>query len=162
MELLTKLHNTVLEMMEQDALNTFSTVADFRAYIETTRPASDVIVTLKLCCLSSERLAGCRGTRVTCIDKRKCIGFYETAESMGALDIPAFRARIAQVVVWDDIKPSTRQKPCIEFKPGAVYEFQRMEYVGLYDDVVSGTVQYDNENHDKIREIAPPIRGQCT
>eukprot|EP00644_Phytophthora_capsici_P011220 jgi/Phyca11/110666/e_gw1.18.249.1 len=128
MELLTKLHNTVLEMMEQDALNTFSTVADFRAYIETTRPASDVIVTLKLC----------------------------------SLDIPAFRARIAQVVVWDDIKPSTRQKPCIEFKPGAVYEFQRMEYVGLYDDVVSGTVQYDNENHDKIREIAPPIRGQCT
>ncbi|KAG7386509.1 hypothetical protein PHYPSEUDO_015609 [Phytophthora pseudosyringae] len=157
MELLTTIRNTVLEKMEQDAVNLFSTVTDLRAFICATRPAPSVIVTVKLCCLTSERLAGCCGTRVTCMNRLKCIGFDEEQGSMRALELPALNARIAKVVVWDDTKPHTVHQANMDFRPGGVYEFHRVAYVGLNDGIATGAVQYDCEDTSKVCEVSPPI-----
>jgi hypothetical protein len=86
MEPLTTIRKTVLEEMNQDAVNIFSTVTDLRAFICATRPASSVVVTVKLCCLVSERLAGCCGTRVTCTDRLKCIKIDEELASVRTLE----------------------------------------------------------------------------
>jgi len=48
MELLNSIQDDVLQQMQEEAVNYFSCVADFRHFIVATRPATDVCVTLKM------------------------------------------------------------------------------------------------------------------
>jgi hypothetical protein len=58
MDLLFSIQADVLKQKEQEALNYFSYVQELREFILTTRPDRDVVATLKLRCVSAERLNG--------------------------------------------------------------------------------------------------------
>ncbi|KAG3079654.1 hypothetical protein PI125_g20656 [Phytophthora idaei] len=63
MNLLNTIQNDVMKQKEEEAQNHFEWVADVRDFISETCPEPDVSVTLKLCCISAERLNGGHGTR---------------------------------------------------------------------------------------------------
>ncbi|KUF80333.1 Histone-lysine N-methyltransferase [Phytophthora nicotianae] len=58
MNLLKARQEGVLKQKEEEAVNLFSRVGDFREFITTSQPAAAVTVTLTCCCLSSERVNG--------------------------------------------------------------------------------------------------------
>jgi hypothetical protein len=151
MDLLTAIHNEVLVQMEQEARNLFSTVDDFRAYILSTHPAPDVLVTLKLRCTKVERLDCDQGTCVTLIDASLRVVLEPTEEVLTDL-VPHERVHfIAQVTVWDaDLKRRFFGKPVLNFQPGAVYKFNQVEYVGIYDGIPRGTIQLERDHHGRI------------
>ncbi|KAG1701924.1 hypothetical protein DVH05_010414 [Phytophthora capsici] len=159
MDLLNAIQDEVLKQKEEEAHNMFSRVADFRDFIATTTPAADVTVTLKLCCLSAERLMGGRGTRVTGVDASQRTEFEPTANALSDLTPLKRKQFIAQVTVWDaKSMKGSHGKSNIEFHPGSVYTFRNVDGVGFFADIAKGSVQYERDVNDKIFEAEPPLK----
>ncbi|KAE9211487.1 hypothetical protein PF005_g10988 [Phytophthora fragariae] len=136
----------VLKQKEQEAVNYFSHVQELREIILTTRPARDVVATLKVRCISAERLNGCRGNRVTGIDSMGCVDWERRVREL---------RDIVAITVWDD-STAFRQRN-IDFRPGAVYVLHQVDYLGFHDGIANGTVHYEVNNAYKIREVSPPL-----
>ncbi|KAG2802670.1 hypothetical protein PC129_g18477 [Phytophthora cactorum] len=81
MNLLTTIQNNLLKQLEEEARNYFSRVSDFRCFISDARPGPDVIATLKLRCLSAERLSSGHGTCFIGVD-----AIQRTASSYAAIE----------------------------------------------------------------------------
>ncbi|OWZ16074.1 hypothetical protein PHMEG_00010188 [Phytophthora megakarya] len=64
MDLLDTLRSALLQQREDEVMNYFSNVADLREFISCSDPAAGVIISVKMCCYASERLAADNGTRV--------------------------------------------------------------------------------------------------
>ncbi|KAG6612446.1 NADH-cytochrome b5 reductase [Phytophthora cinnamomi] len=157
MELLKAIQNDVQKQREEAEVNLYSCVADFREFISATEPAADVSVTLKLCCLSSERVIGGRGTRVTGIDASQRSVFELTANALHDLTPLKRKPYLVQVTVWDaKPKKGSYGKSNMESRPGAVYTFHQVDGVGFYADIAKGSVQYERDNTIKIYEEDPP------
>ncbi|ETP54834.1 hypothetical protein, variant [Phytophthora nicotianae P10297] len=159
MNLLDSIRRAVLKQLEEEAVNLFSSVRDFREFITTTCPTVDVCVTLKMCCVHVERLEGTNATRVVLVDGRKCV------EVNAALDIARGcvdyldKHDVVQVTVWDSKRSDAfAGDSIIVFHVGGMYIFHHVEYVGLYGDVAKGSVQFEHGNLDKVRELAPPLK----
>ncbi|KAE9105672.1 hypothetical protein PF006_g21565 [Phytophthora fragariae] len=146
MDLLFAIQDDVLKQKEQEAVNYFSHVQELREFIMTTRPARDVVATLKVRCISAERLNGCRGNRVTGIDSMGCVGWERRVREL---------RDIVAITVWDDSTAFRQRK--IDFRPGAVYVLHQVEYLGFHDGIANGTVRYEVNNAYKIREVSPPL-----
>ncbi|KAE8982285.1 hypothetical protein PR003_g25136 [Phytophthora rubi] len=159
MDLLDVIQNEVLKQKEEEALNNFSRVSDFRGFISESRPDPDVSVTLKLCCLSAERLKGGHGTRFTGVDASQRAEFEPTSNALADLTPLKRKPYIAQVTVWDaKTKKGSFSKTNIEFQPGAVYVFRQVDGVGFYADIAKGNVQYERDTPDKVFEQEPPLK----
>ncbi|ETO84884.1 hypothetical protein F444_01260, partial [Phytophthora nicotianae P1976] len=52
---------------------------------------------------------------------------------------------VAQITVLDDERGSYGSRT-ITFNPGAVYLLHHVEYVGIYDGIPKGNVQYERDN----------------
>ncbi|KAJ8530582.1 hypothetical protein ON010_g14328 [Phytophthora cinnamomi] len=154
MDILDVIHNEVLKQTEEIVVNYFSRVVDFRDFITTTHPAADVCVTLKLRCLSSERLPNCRGIRVTMVDP---FAIEPTLYDQGDLTPLNIGSNLAQVTVWDANSVSYGI-PNVDFYPGAVYTLRGVQYVGIYDNVARGSMHYEPDNSDSIRQLGPPLK----
>ncbi|KAE9312262.1 hypothetical protein PF001_g9328 [Phytophthora fragariae] len=146
MDLLFAIQDDVLKQKEQEAVNYFSHVQELREIILTTRPARDVVATLKVRCISAERLNGCRGNRVTGIDSMGCVDWERRVREL---------RDIVAITVWDD-STAFRQRN-IDFRPGAVYVLHQVDYLGFHDGIANGTVHYEVNNAYKIREVSPPL-----
>ncbi|KAE9352939.1 hypothetical protein PF008_g5245 [Phytophthora fragariae] len=146
MDLLFAIQDDVLKQKEQEAVNYFSHVQELREIIMTTRPARDVVATLKVRCISAERLNGCRGNRVTGIDSMGCVDWERRVREL---------RDIVAITVWDD-STAFRQRN-IDFRPGAVYVLHQVDYLGFHDGIANGTVHYEVNNAYKIREVSPPL-----
>ncbi|KAG1709626.1 hypothetical protein DVH05_020282 [Phytophthora capsici] len=159
MDLLKAIEKDVLKQKEEETLNQFSTVAEFREFILASHPTADVSVTLCMCCLQSERLRGGHGTRVTLVDAAQREVFEPTANALADLTPLKRKPYLVQVTVWD-AKPTkcVNGKRNIEFEPGAVYKFSHADGVGFYADIAKGSVQYELGNKYKIFEIEPPLK----
>uniref|UniRef100_H3H3S4 Uncharacterized protein n=1 Tax=Phytophthora ramorum TaxID=164328 RepID=H3H3S4_PHYRM len=152
MDLLNAIQDEVLKQKEEEAHNIFSRVADLREFITTANPAPDVTVTLKLCCLSAERLMGNRGTHGTAIDAIQKTEFEPTANVLADLTPLKRKPFIAQVT----------GKGNLEFHPGSVYTFRNVDGVGFYTDIAKGSVQYERDLSDKVFEAEPPLKKRKT
>ncbi|KAE8975894.1 hypothetical protein PR001_g25571 [Phytophthora rubi] len=156
MDLLDAIRQDVLKQKHEEAVNFFSKVYDFRQFIIATSPAADVSVTVKMCCLSSERLRANNGTRVTVIDASQHGVFDPTQEALHDLTAGKRKAYIAQITVWDSkVKKGVANRPNLIFHPGALYEFRQIDGVGFFADIPIGRVQFEAENV-KIVELLPP------
>ncbi|KAG1707947.1 hypothetical protein DVH05_024599 [Phytophthora capsici] len=163
MELLNAIQDEVLKQKEEESHNMFSRVADLRDFITTTNPAPDVTVTLKLCCLSAERLMGGRGTRVTAVDASQRTEFEPTANALADLTPLKRKQFIAQVTVWDaKPKKGSFGKSNIDFHPGSVYTFRNVDGVGFYAEVAKGSVQYERDVNNKVFEAEAPVKKRKT
>ncbi|KAE8988388.1 hypothetical protein PR002_g21784 [Phytophthora rubi] len=161
MELLNSLQEEVLKQKEEEAVNTFSSVSGIRQFIITARPAPDVTVTLKICCLSAERINGGRGVRVTGVDASQRSVFEPTADALADLTPLKRKLYIVNVTVWDaKTKKGSYGKTNLEFRPGAVYTFHNVDCVGFYADIATGVVHFDRDNTEKIVEDAPPLKNR--
>ncbi|KAE9050407.1 hypothetical protein PR001_g2402 [Phytophthora rubi] len=156
MDLLAAIQSEVLRQKEEEAVNLFSWVVDFRDFILNTRPADDVLVALK-CCLDSERFQDGQGTCVTVIDRSAL--FELTAHALSKLTPSKRKPFIAQIMVWD-AKPdrSSAGRSSIEFRPGTVYKFHQVELVGIYDGVAQGSVQLDEKHAFKVRQVGAHLK----
>ncbi|KAG6942914.1 hypothetical protein JG688_00017857 [Phytophthora aleatoria] len=67
------------------------------------------------------------------------------------------KLKIAQITVWDAEPTGSVGSQNMKFRPGAVYLFHCVEYARLFDDIARGTVVYDSNDADKIREASPPV-----
>jgi hypothetical protein len=150
MELLNSIQDDVLQQMQEEAVNYVSCVADFRHFIVATRPATDVCVTLNMFCVNEERLSGINATRVTLADATERAKFKSSMAFMHA----AGRRQLAQVTVCDNTTSSSDGLASIRFRPGAMYLIHRVEYVGIYDEMAKGSVQFESE---QVCDIAPPL-----
>ncbi|KAG2762515.1 hypothetical protein PC129_g14683 [Phytophthora cactorum] len=101
MDLLEAIRKEVLKQKEEESLNFFSTVGDFREFITTAKPATDVSVTVKMTCWMSERVNGDHGIRVTLIDANQRAFFDSTVEALGELTVVKRKPHITQIMVWD-------------------------------------------------------------
>ncbi|KAE9253550.1 hypothetical protein PF002_g3286 [Phytophthora fragariae] len=130
MDLLAAIQSEVLRQKEEEAVNLFSWVVDFRDFILNTRPADDVLVALK-CAVSTRN-------------------DFKTAKR---------KPFIAQIMVWD-AKPdrSSAGRSSIEFRPGTVYKFHQVELVGIYDGVAQGSVQLDEKHAFKVRQVGAHLK----
>ncbi|KAG2830471.1 hypothetical protein PC112_g7660 [Phytophthora cactorum] len=144
MDLLEAIRKEVLKQKEEESLNFFSTVGDFREFITTAKPATDVSVTVKMTCWMSERVNGDHGIRVTLIDANQRAFFDSTVEALGELtankEVSGFGSKSGMV-----------------FRSGAVYVFHQVDGVGFYADIAKGSVQFEVGNAEKIVEDAAPI-----
>ncbi|ETN02581.1 hypothetical protein PPTG_16195 [Phytophthora nicotianae INRA-310] len=131
MNLLKARQEGVLKQKEEEAVNLFSRVGDFREFITTSQPAAAVTVTLTCCCLSSERVNGGRGTRVTCVDARQHGVFEPTSSALDDLMTLARKPYIVQVTVYG---------------------------VRFYADIAKGSVWFKCDDNDKIFEEHPPMK----
>ncbi|KAG2759367.1 hypothetical protein Pcac1_g28606 [Phytophthora cactorum] len=161
MDLLEAIRKEVLKQKEEEALNFFSTVSDFREFITTAKPATDVSVTVKMTYWMSEWVNGDHGTRVTLIDANQRAFFDSTVEALGELTVVKRKPYIAQIMVWDDKAnkgvSGFGSKPGMMFRPGAVYVFHQVDGVGFYADIAKGSVQFEVGNAEKIVEVAASI-----
>uniref|UniRef100_H3H642 Uncharacterized protein n=1 Tax=Phytophthora ramorum TaxID=164328 RepID=H3H642_PHYRM len=156
MDLLNAIQDAVLKQKEEEAHNMFSCVADLREFITIANPAPDVTVTLKLCCLSAERLMGNLGTRVTAIDATQKTEFEPTANTLADLTLLKRKQFIAQMTVWDaNPKKGSYGKGNLEFHPGSIYTFRNVDGVGFYADIAKGSVQYERDVSGKVFEAEP-------
>ncbi|KAE9019194.1 hypothetical protein PR003_g15240 [Phytophthora rubi] len=146
MNLLFAIRDDVLKQKEQEAVNYFSHMQELREFIMTTRPARDVDATLKVRCISAERLNGCRGNRGTGIDSMGCVDWERRVREL---------RDIVVITVWDD-STAFRQRN-IDFRPGAVYVLHQVEYLGFHDGIAKGAVNYEVNNAYKIREVSSPL-----
>ncbi|ETP25943.1 hypothetical protein F441_01238, partial [Phytophthora nicotianae CJ01A1] len=159
MDLLEAIQNDVLKQKEEEALNNFASVAQFREFISSTNPDADVSVSLKMCCVQAERLNGGHGTRVTLIDAKQRGVFEPTADALNDLTPLKRKPFLAQVTVWDARpKKGVFGKTNIDFQPGAVYKFCHVDGVGFFADIAKGNVEYERGNNDKIYEVEPPLK----
>lgn len=141
MELLDAIHKEVLQQKEEEAVNFFSRMVDFRDFIMAAEPAADVSVTLKLCCFTSERLNGDHGTRVTLVNASQRALFNDTVDALETLTASKRKSYFAQLTVWDaKSKKGATGKAYMLFRPGAVYEFRQVDGVGFYADIAIGRV----------------------
>ncbi|KAG2763340.1 hypothetical protein Pcac1_g24958 [Phytophthora cactorum] len=85
MDLLNTIQNDVMKQKEEEAQNIFERVADVRGFISETRLEPDTSVTIKLCCISAERLNGGYGTRFTGIDASQETVFASTFNALADL-----------------------------------------------------------------------------
>ncbi|ETK91984.1 hypothetical protein F441_04670 [Phytophthora nicotianae CJ01A1] len=153
MELLETIQRDVLKQMEVEAVNLFSRVEDFRDFIIFTRPMADVGVTLKLCCILTKRLKGINGTRVILVDAMKRVVTGETSYPE--------KQKFVQVIVCDDkMKSAPGRNENMVFRVDSLYVIQHVEFVGINDGVAKGSVQFEIGDHDKNREIGPPVKRQ--
>ncbi|KAE9163347.1 hypothetical protein PF005_g30488 [Phytophthora fragariae] len=161
MDLLDAIRRDVLKQKEEEAMNYFSTVADFREFIMAAKSTPDVSVTVKMTCWTSERINGDHGTRVTLIDANQHAFYEATVESLNELTSVKRKPYIAQITVWD-VKANKAArgvsgKPFMLFRPGAVYVFRQVDGVAFYADIPKGSVQFERGNDDKIVEVVAPV-----
>lgn len=157
MEVLDAIRQDVLKQKEEEAVNFFSSVSELRTFIATAEPAPDVNISLKMCCLSSERLSGDNGTRVTVTDASQRGLFEATFEGLMELTPSKRKQYIAQITVWDAKgKKGYAGKANMQFRPGGLYEFRQVDGVMFYADTPSARVQYDRGAPGKIAEVLPP------
>ncbi|KAG2761022.1 hypothetical protein PC129_g13763 [Phytophthora cactorum] len=97
MNLLNTIQNDVLKQKEEEAQNHFERVVDVRDFIFETCPEPDVSVTLKLCCISAERLNGGHGTRFSGIDASQRTEFEPTFNTLADLTPLKKKHYIAQL-----------------------------------------------------------------
>ncbi|KAL3667397.1 hypothetical protein V7S43_007623 [Phytophthora oleae] len=159
MELLLEIKGEVLKQKDEEAHNVFSRVADVREFISVAQPSADLTVTLKLGCLSSERLHNGRGTRVIAIDAIQRTEFEATANALADLTPLKRKQFIASLTVWD-AKPKNGSfgKPNIGFRPGGVYTFRNVDGVGYYADIAKGSVAFERGVNTKVFEFEPPMK----
>ncbi|OWZ04119.1 hypothetical protein PHMEG_00024033, partial [Phytophthora megakarya] len=137
MEVLDAIRKDVIKQKEEETFNFFSRVEDLRALIASAEPAPDLNITIKMCCLSVERLSGDNGTSTA--GKRK--------------------PYIAQVTVWDaKTKKGVASKPSIVSRAGVVYEFRQVDGVGFYADIPTARVQCERNIKNQIVELLPPLK----
>ncbi|KAE9280668.1 hypothetical protein PF008_g28082 [Phytophthora fragariae] len=137
MDLLDAICRDVLKQKEEETMNYFSTVADFREFIMAAKPTPDVSVTVKMTCWTSERINGDHGTRVTLIDANQHAFYEATVESLNELTSVKRKPYIAQITVWE----AKANKAARAF----------------YADIPKGSVQFERGNNDKIVEVAAPV-----
>ncbi|KAG2779696.1 hypothetical protein PC129_g18476 [Phytophthora cactorum] len=132
MDPLDTIQNYVLKQKEEEAQKHFERVADFRGFLSETLPEPDVSVTLKLCCISAERVNGGHGTRVTRIDASRHTEFEPTFNALADHTPLKKKPYIAQVMVWDGkaVKGSYA-KANIDFQAGAVNVFRKVDGVAF-------------------------------
>ncbi|KAE9170729.1 hypothetical protein PF004_g27785 [Phytophthora fragariae] len=156
MDLLDAIRQDVLKPKHEEPVNFFSKVYDFRQFIIATSPAAYVSVTVKMCCLSSERLRANNGTCVTVIDASQHGVFNSTQEALHDLRAGKRKAYIAQITVWNSkVKKGVANRPNLIFHPGALYEFRQIDGVGFFADILIGRVRFEADNV-KIVELLPP------
>ncbi|KAE9157335.1 hypothetical protein PF004_g32265, partial [Phytophthora fragariae] len=156
MDLLDSIRQDVLRQKEEEVVNHFCTVVGFREFAET-KPAADVGVSGKWCCLSAERLKTDNGTRVTATDSSQHGLFEQTAEALNDLTPGKRKPYILQITVWDGKKKKgDMRSPRMAFRPGALYEFRQIDGVSFYADIPTGRTQFDSEG-GKIIEVLPPM-----
>ncbi|KAL3660528.1 hypothetical protein V7S43_014271 [Phytophthora oleae] len=159
MDLLEVIQNDVLKQKEGEIQNQFFKSTDFRSFIETTHPNTDVSVELKMCCLRSERLKGGQGIRVTLIDEAQHGVFEPTLGALNDLTSLKQKLFLIQVTVWDAKGcKGTTKKTNIEFHPGGVYKFCHVDGVGFYANIAKGNVQFDSDDPYKVYEVKPPLK----
>ncbi|KUF83747.1 NADH-cytochrome b5 reductase [Phytophthora nicotianae] len=150
MDLLEAIQNDVLKQKEEEALNNFASVAQFREFISSTNPDADVSVSL----MSDSVVMG-----VTLIDAKQRGVFEPTADALNDLTPLKRKPYLAQVTVWDARpKKGVFGKTNIDFQPGAVYKFCHVDGVGFFADIAKGNVEYERGNNDKIYEVEPPLK----
>ncbi|KAG1695499.1 hypothetical protein DVH05_003350 [Phytophthora capsici] len=163
MDFLDSIRGAVLKQMEEEAVNIFSSVRDFREFITTTHPAVDICVTLRMCCLHVERLEGTNATRVVLVDGRRCVEVNTALKAVDDCIGYQDKRDVVQVTVWDSkMSNAFAGDSNIVFHVGAMYVLHQVEYVGLYDGIAKGSIQYEYGNLDKIREIAPPLKKRTS
>ncbi|KAE8900997.1 hypothetical protein PF005_g14332 [Phytophthora fragariae] len=156
MDLLDSIRQDVLRQKEEEIVNHFCMVVCFREFAET-KPAVDVGVSGKCCCLFAERLKTDNGTRVTASDSSQHGLFEQTAEVLNNLTPGKRKPYIFQITVWGGKKKKgDMRSPRMAFRPGALYEFRQIDGVSFYADVPTGRAQFDSEG-GKINEVLPPM-----
>lgn len=159
MDLLNTIQDEVMKQKEEATQNNFERVADFRDFISGMQPEAGVTVTLKLCCISAERVNGGRGIRFTGIDASQRAEFEPTMNALADLTPLKKKPFIAQVTVWDaKAVKGSYAKANLDFHPGAVYVFRKVDGVGFYAEIAKGTVQYERGVSDKVFEAEPPLK----
>ncbi|KAG6941894.1 hypothetical protein JG687_00019379 [Phytophthora cactorum] len=121
-----------MKQKEEEAQNIFERVADVRGFISETRLEPDTSVTIKLCCISAERLNGDYGTRFTGIDASQETVFASTFNALA------------------DLTPLQKKPYIAELRYG----------VGFYADIAKGNVQYEGGGSGKVFELELPIKKQ--
>jgi hypothetical protein len=157
MDLLATIQREVLRQQEEEAVNLFSWVVDFREFILNTRPATDVVVSIKMRCLDSRRLQDDQGTRVMVVDRSAL--FEPTASALNQLTPSQRKPFIAQIIVWDAKPPRTSVRGSkMEFRPGTVYKFHQVELVSIYDGVAQGSVRLEDKQRFKVRQVGAHLK----
>ncbi|KAG2824516.1 hypothetical protein PC119_g26388 [Phytophthora cactorum] len=139
MDLLNTIQNDVMKQKEEEAQNIFERVADVRGFISETRLEPDTSVTIKLCCISAERLNGGYGTRFTGIDASQETVFASTFNALA------------------DLTPLQKKPYIAELR---LYVFRKVDGVGFYADIAKGNVQYEGGGSGKVFELELPIKKQ--
>ncbi|KAE9048808.1 hypothetical protein PR003_g1445 [Phytophthora rubi] len=141
MKLLKSLQDEVIQQKGELAANTFSCVSGFREFILTARPACDMTITLKICCLVAGCINGGRGVRVTGVDANQRSVFKPAADALGNVTLLKRKSYIVQVTVRDaKTKKGSYGKTNFEFRPGVVYSFPNVNSFGFYMDISTDTV----------------------
>ncbi|KAE8904305.1 hypothetical protein PF005_g2791 [Phytophthora fragariae] len=99
MQLLAAIEKEVIRQNEEQTSNSFSSVKSFREFITIARPAADVCVNLKFCCLDAERLKGRHGTRVTGVGASQRVVLEPTANALNNLTPLKRKPYVVQVTV---------------------------------------------------------------
>ncbi|KAL3657162.1 hypothetical protein V7S43_017956 [Phytophthora oleae] len=124
MNLLDANRKDVLKQREEEAVNYFTKVADFRDFTAT-KPAPDVSVSAKLCYLTAKRLKSDNGTRVPAIDHNQHGIFDQTVEALNYLTPSKRKIYIAQFTIWyGKSKIGVARIRNVDFRPGVVCEFR--------------------------------------
>ncbi|KAF1794917.1 hypothetical protein GQ600_26851 [Phytophthora cactorum] len=139
MNLLNTIQNDVMKQKKEEAQNHFERVADVRDFISETCPEPDVSVTLKLCCISAERVNDGHGTRFSGIDASQRTEFEPTFNTLADLTPLKKKPYIAQL---------------------RLYVFRKVDGVGFYADIAKGNVQYERGGSGKVFELELPIKKQ--
>ncbi|KAL3663635.1 hypothetical protein V7S43_011521 [Phytophthora oleae] len=148
--LLDAIRKDVLKQREEEAVNYFTKVA-------ATKPAPDVNVFAKFCCLTAERLKSDNGTRVTAIDHDQHGIFDQTVEALNDLTPSKRKIYIAHFTIWDGkSKTGSARIRNVDFRPGAVYEFRQIDGVGFYADIPMSRLQFE-VGSGNISEMLPPM-----
>ncbi|KAG3118454.1 hypothetical protein PI124_g3491 [Phytophthora idaei] len=158
MELIDNLRNAVLQQREQEVTNFFTNVNELREFVSAREPAAGVNITTKMCCYNCKRLSADIGSRITLVSWSAHAMFEEVREALNELNSVNRKPFIAQVTVWDSKKkvgsPKTGR---MNFRVGAVYEFEQVHSVGYFSDIAKGSVQLEDGASDRVVERLAPV-----
>ncbi|KUF90760.1 hypothetical protein AM587_10003758 [Phytophthora nicotianae] len=104
-----------------------------------------------------ERLPCVHGTCVFMVDSTLSSEVEQNVKNARRWD---GNIHVAQITVLDDERGSYGSRT-ITFNPGAVYLLHHVEYVGIYDGIPKGNVQYERDNIRKVRSPVERRRYLC-
>ncbi|KAF1785644.1 hypothetical protein GQ600_6204 [Phytophthora cactorum] len=161
MDLLNTIQNDVMKQKEEEAQNIFERVADVRGFISETRLEPDTSVTIKLCCISAERLNG--GYLVLAspgsMQARKLCSHQHSTHLL-TLRRCRRSPTSRNYGVGQQSDKGSFAKANVDFQPGAVYVFRKVDGCRLLRGHRERQCPVRGGGSGKVFELELPIKKQ--